>query len=131
MNLAVSPKSIDEDQIQQILDRNLFNHEGTLGDAVDSKESEIDQMLLQINLVASSLPLIVQGIIFSGNPLTGLAMIKNKNKSSIKSYTVGDEVMNGAKVAKIYESRVILERNGGFEYIDIERFELKKKTWWI
>ena len=124
VNLAVSPKSIDDEQIQQILDRNLFNHEGTLGDAVDSKDSEIDQIATD-QLVASSLPLIVQGIIFSGNPLTGLAMIKNKNKSSIKSYTVGDEVMNGAKVAKIYESRVILERNGGFEYIDIERFELK------
>ena len=37
-------------------------------------------------------------------------MIKNKNKSSIKSYVVGDEVMNRAKVAKIYESRVVLEK---------------------
>ena len=53
-------------------------------------------------------------------------MIKNKNKSSIKSYVVGDEVLNRAKVAKIYESRVILERDGRFEYIDIEKFELKE-----
>ena len=54
-------------------------------------------------------------------------MIKNKNKSSIKSYVVGDEVLNRAKVAKIYESRVILERDGRFEYIDIEKFELKRR----
>ena len=33
----------------------------------------------------------------------------------------------GAKVAKIYESRVILERDGRFEYIDIEKFELKRR----
>ena len=74
----------------------------------------------------SSLPLIVQGIIFSGDPLTGLAMIKNKNKSSIKSYVVGDEVMNRAKVAKIYESRVVLEKDGRFEYIDIESSSLSE-----
>ena len=54
-------------------------------------------------------------------------MIKNKNKSSIKSYVVGDEVLNRAKVAKIYESRVILEKDGRFEYIDIEKFELKRR----
>ena len=125
--LSIQSRSIlEEDQIKTILDRNLFNHEGTLGDQSDAKAVK-KRMLLQIRLVASSLPLVVQGIIFSGNPFTGLAMIKNKSKSTIKSYTVGDEVLNGAKLAKIYESRVILERNGGFEYIDIEKFELKRR----
>ena len=123
--LSIPKKYIEDDQISQILDRNLFNHEGTLGDQVDAKEDDTEQS--KDKLVPSSLPLIVQGIIFSGDPLTGLAMIKNKNKSSIKSYVVGDEVMNRAKVAKIYESRVVLEKDGRFEYIDIEKFELKRR----
>ena len=40
---------------------------------------------------------------------------------------MGDEVLNRAKVARIYESRVILEKDGRFEYIDIEKFELKRR----
>lgn len=125
VNFSLPNKYIEEDQIKKILDRNLFNHEGTLGDQVESDTSSSETS--QDKLVPSSLPLIVQGIIFSGDPLTGLAMIKNKNKSSIKSYVVGDEVLNRAKVAKIYESRVILEKDGRFEYIDIEKFELKRR----
>ena len=67
VNFSVPNKHIEEDQIKKILDRNLFNHEGTLGDQVDS--DTISSETSQDKLVPSSLPLIVQGIIFSGDPL--------------------------------------------------------------
>ena len=75
-------------------------------------------------LVKSDLPLKVSGIIFSGDPYNGLALLENTQRRKTSSYIVGDTVIKNAKLVEIYENRVILSRNGQREYIEADAFEI-------
>lgn len=121
--LEVSKQPLSQAEQKIILDRNLFNSEGKLGDMVEeSSPSRIPTGAL----VKSDLPLDLKGVIFAGDPFNGLAMIENTQNKRMKSYIVGDIVVENAKLVEIYESRVILERNGGREYIEQKPFELTR-----
>ena len=106
-----------------ILERNIFNSDGELGDV--DPNAEIDSISLsKSELVKSNLPFKVTGIIFSGDPLTGLATLEDTRKRRSQSYVVGDVLSNNAKLAEIYEERVIISNDGRREYIELDAFEL-------
>lgn len=106
-----------------ILDRNIFNSDGKLGDNVEGANTKNNQRG-SAQLVKSDLPLKLTGVIFSGDPFNGLAMIENSEKRKTNSYMVGDPVVDSARLVEIYDDRVIIERNGGREYLEMSRFEM-------
>lgn len=104
-----------------IVARNIFNSDGKVGDSVDgpAKPKDADKIL------RSDLPLRLVGVIFSGDPYNGLAMIENTQNKKTNSYMIGDKLVENAVLDQIWDDRVILERAGGREFLEMGRFELK------
>ena len=120
--LSSDAKGLTGAQQKVVLDRNIFNSEGKLGDVVEQDDSQ--KQTSDENLVESSLPIKVKGIIFSGDPYNGLALLENTQKRRVKSYVVGDTVIKSAKLVEIYDNRVIVLNGGQREYIESEEFKL-------
>jgi len=66
------------------------------------------------NAPATSMPLVLTGIIAGNDPQNGLAIL-GQNAQSAKVYAVGDNVPGGAKLHSVYSDRVVIERNGQLE----------------
>ena len=122
-SVATGQKGLSKEDQKLIIDRNIFNSEGKVGDPTatpsDGKKRPISE-----SLVKSDLPLKVKGIIFSGDPFNGLALLEDTQRRRTKSYVVGDTVVNNARLVEIYETRVIFDRGGQREYIEAETFEI-------
>ncbi|WP_141731890.1 type II secretion system protein N [Oligoflexus tunisiensis] len=103
-----------------ILERNIFNSEGKLGDAIDGPAK--GSLRSSDKLVKSDLPLKLTGVIFAGDPFNGLAMIENTQKKRTSSYMVGETIQDDVKLVEVYDDRVIIERQLGREYIELEKF---------
>jgi general secretion pathway protein C len=107
--------SLNDAATAQILERNLFNKTGELGDSSPADEQgNIDQSVV----AKTSLPLELMGIIYGGTPFTGLASIKMKDKNVISSYLVGD-VVGRAEVVEIHREKVFIRNSGRIEYIEM------------
>jgi general secretion pathway protein C len=63
---------------------------------------------------ATSMPLILAGVIADPDPGKGVAII-GENAAAGKLYTVGGAIPGGAHLHAVYSDRVLLERNGGLE----------------
>jgi len=104
-----------------IVERNIFNSEGKVGDSVDggpTKQKSSDKVL------RSDLPLRLAGVIFSGDPFNGLAMIEVGSNKKVTSYMIGDKIQDDAVLYQVWDDRVILERGGGHEYLELQKFEI-------
>jgi type II secretion system protein C len=115
---TLNPKAVD-----LILKRNLFNSEGS---AVEEKQDAKPDQPVTAEAVKSDLPIKLVGTIFGGDPFTGIALIENSQKKSINSFFVGDTVLKEAVVREIYKERIIVDRNGRREYIEIAPTELTR-----
>ncbi len=124
-DLSLNMESLADSDIQKILDRNLFNKEGTLGDVDPSSGSSEGSGR---GLAKSKLPLKVVGIIYGGSPLSGLATIQNTSKSKVSSFVVGDTLMPDVVVDKIYRKRVIVRNKDRREYIDLQKKEIVRSS---
>lgn len=116
--------------IDLILKRNLFNSAGEV-EVTESKDE--GQQPVTAEAVKSDLPVKLVGTIFGGDPYSGIALIENNQKKTINSFFPGDAVIKDAILKEIYKERIIVERNGRREYIEIAPTELtrsrrKKKT---
>ena len=116
-------KKLNKSDIDLIVGRNVFNSEGKLGDSIDGAGPKSGQRNSD-KLVRSDLPLKLTGVISAGDPFNGLAMLENTEKKKTSSYMAGDTVQDGVELMEIYDDRVILQRNGGREYIEITKFEM-------
>ncbi|NRA67978.1 MAG: hypothetical protein HRU19_26080 [Pseudobacteriovorax sp.] len=121
--LKMPARGLDKAGTKVILERNIFNSSGELGD-VDPTAETTKSPIITSELVKSNLPLKLTGIIFSGDPETGLATLQDTRKRRTQSYVVGDTVVNKAKLIGIYESRIILDNEGRREYLELEQFEI-------
>jgi general secretion pathway protein C len=118
-SLKLDTRKVSKADQTIILERNIFNSEGKMGDALDGPAkigTRTDK------LVKSDLPLKLTGVIFSGDPYNGLAMIENTQKKRTSSYMVGEVIQDDAKLVEIYDDRVILERQMGREYVELEKW---------
>jgi general secretion pathway protein C len=122
--IATEKSPLDEKARKVILERNIFNSDGELGDALETPKKS--RQVPTGQLVESDLPLKLKGVIFAGDPFNGLAMIENEQKRRTMSYIVGDMVINNARLIEVYDDRVILERNGRREYIELEEFAINR-----
>ena len=120
--------TLSKSDVKSILDRNIFNPEGILGDAVESSVKDEDRPVVRPGdkAVKTALPLKLKGVIFGGDPLNGLALIENTSKRRINSFIVGDLVMQNARLVEVYEKKIIFDRDGNREFLQMEEKELKK-----
>jgi general secretion pathway protein C len=69
---------------------------------------------------ATSMPLILAGVIADPDPGKGVAII-GENAAAGKLYAVGAAIPGGAHLHAVYSDRVLLERNGGLETLMLPR----------
>ena len=115
-------QSLTPSDINQILERNLFNSEGKLGDSEEVEDE--GGTAPQDEIPKSNLGLELMGVIFGGDPEVGLAMIKDTRKNRVRSYLVGDEINRGVNLKEVYEERVVILNKGRMEYLPLERQEI-------
>jgi general secretion pathway protein C len=76
---------------------------------------------------ATSMPLILAGVIADSDPGKGQAII-GENAAAGKRYAVGDALPGGAHLHAVYGDRVLLERNSGLETLMLPRTPMAEKT---
>ncbi|MGE0172160.1 MAG: type II secretion system protein N [Oligoflexales bacterium] len=115
---------LQQKNVDTILNRNIFNSSGELGDA-EGKPKD-DPTAGAADISKSGLPLRLVGLIFPGSPFNGLAMLENTQRKTINSLVVGDVVDPdyGFFLEKIYEDRIIINKDGRREFIPLEEVEL-------
>jgi general secretion pathway protein C len=66
------------------------------------------------NAPATSMPLVLTGIIAGNDPQNGLAII-GPTPQAAKVYAVGDTIAGGPKLHSVYNDRVVIDRDGQLE----------------
>jgi len=125
---AMTPTSLSPTEVERIVKRNIFNSEGKVGDDSSAEAEEEVAQGGDTKAVKTDLPLKLIGIIFGGTPFNGLAMVENTTKRVVSSFIVGDTLVKGAKLAEVYTSRVIIERGGRREFLELETTELVRDS---
>lgn len=123
-NVPTPSASLSQPSIDMILKRNLFNSEGA---AVESKMDQTAEDQSK-EAVKSDLPVKLVGTIYGGDPFSGIALVENSQKRSINSFMVGDTLMKDATVKEVHKERIIIDRNGRLEFIEVERVELTRNS---
>jgi len=72
---------------------------------------------------ATSMPLILAGVIADPDPGKGVAII-GENAAAGKLYAVGAAIPGGVHLHAVYSDRVLLERNGGLETLMLPRTQM-------
>lgn len=121
-NAPTPAASLSQAQIDVILKRNIFNSEGA---AVEVKNEEKPEQQTK-EAVKSDLPIKLVGTIYGGDPFSGIALVENSQKRTINSFMVGDALLKDATVKEIHKEKIIIDRNGRLEFIEVERAELAR-----
>ena len=121
---GLKPTTLNKQEIDQIISRNIFNSEGKVGEDDDPKDDGKKE--IEGDLIKSDLPLVLVGTIFAGDPVNGIALIEDKSNRSRNTVMVGESLpKHRAEVLEILRERVIFLRDEQKEYIEIEKPELK------
>lgn len=121
-NAPTPQASLNQAQIDLILKRNIFNSEGAAVEVkADAKPEEQTK-----EAVKSDLPVKLVGTIYGGDPFSGIALVENNQKRTINSFMVGDTLMQNALVKEIHKEKIIIDREGRLEFIEVERAELAR-----
>ncbi len=108
--------TLSDSKLKSIVDRNLFNREGAVPDEEDSKA-----VYTGLEAIKSTLPFSCVGIIYAGDPLSGIAVMEDTAKHVANSFFVGDLLGADATIAEILSDRVIVERAGHREYFQLDK----------
>ncbi len=115
-SMEIVYKSISDEQIAVIKDRNIFNAENIKSKEDTGKKvsDSIEESNLQIKLL---------GIISGGHPKNGIAILENQKKKTINSFMVDDIIMKSPSVYlhEIFPDRIIVKNDEVLEYIKIFR----------
>lgn len=98
--------TLDQSVVQTILERNIFNSEGKVGEEKGRPKTAED-------LSITDLPIRVLGIIYGGDPFTGIALVENTAKKVANSFLAGDQIESDATLERIEIDRIILLRADG------------------
>ncbi|MBP9706082.1 MAG: hypothetical protein KBD78_00455 [Oligoflexales bacterium] len=115
-------RTLSSKDIKDIIDRNIFNSDGKVPDEDDEQKKQGGKGRGQ--LVPTSLPLKLHGTIYGSSSLASIAMIENTSKSIINSFLIGDRIIENAILKEIQRERIILERDGVYEYLDFPKPEV-------
>jgi general secretion pathway protein C len=119
--------SLNKSGVDSIVQRNLFNLEGTTGEtAINSDSQSQPPADATTNIPKTDLPLKLWGTIYAGDASLGIAIVENTQRKSTNSFMVGDTLMNDAVVHEVYQEKIIIKRGSRFEYLDIAKTELHR-----
>ncbi len=104
-----------------VLNRNIFNSEGTLPDEPDPSEGAANAFDPNGICQKPTVNVELMGIISTGNPDTTLATIQEKGYTIADVYKAGDKIINQeqATIYSIEEDKVILNNNGVKECLEL------------
>ena len=112
--------TISNDEVELILERNIFNKDQKNEIVEQELEEEIER------IKKTSLPLRLLGTIDSGTPQTGLALIENKKKKKVHSFLVGEELLKNVTLTEVYQEKVIITNGNIKEYLEVAPFVIPK-----
>ena len=118
--LQENTQSLNNDDLNKIMQRNLFQAEGL--DAFDEDKDGNNAPVAEV--IKSNLPLKLTGTIYSGDPLNGIAIVEFKGKRKTGSFMNGDLVVGRAMLKEVHKEKIILDNGGQLEYIEIDQKEL-------
>jgi type II secretion system protein C len=117
--------SIPRAAINQIVTRNIFNSDGKTGE--DTPEESQGTKKPQHDIaVKTNLPIRVLGIIYGGDPFSGIAVVEDTSKQSVNSFMCHDTIAKGSTVLEIQEDRIIIDHDGSKEFAELYQVEPKK-----
>ena len=119
-SLNILGASLDQAALDRILARNIFNSAG------EKETTKSGPQNATAEIVKTDLPVKLRGVIYGGDPFSGIAVIENTGSpnSVINSFMVGDILDKEAVVKEIYEDRIIIELPGRKEFVPLETPEL-------
>jgi len=114
--------ALADSSVKEILGRNIFNREGLFPE----EETEVAAYTGNES-IKTTLPLTCVGIIYGGDPHSGLAILEDTGKHLVNSFFVGESVASDAKIVEILADRVIFDRGGHREYLLLDRLPVLGK----
>jgi type II secretion system protein C len=113
--LKESP-TLRPNDVKGIVGRNIFNKIGEI-----PKEDMRDEKAAYkgAEAIKSELPLILRGLIYTGDVKSGLAFIENTEIKKQNSFLVGDHVSKDAVLLEVQERKVILQVGDHKEFLDM------------
>jgi general secretion pathway protein C len=120
-----SSPTLSKTQLDKILERNLFNSEGSIGDLADPNTEVGGQ------IPKTQLPYRLIGLIYGGTPTSGIATIENTEKrgeSGISSFLVGDVIKPEVSIAEVQIDRIIIDNVGRKEYLALDEVEIRRSS---
>jgi len=114
---GVGGATLDKAALDRIISRNIFNMDGD-SSSTDPKPAQANQQVAEI--VKTDLPVKLRGVIYGGDPFSGIAVVENTSKQSINSFMVSEQLDKDTTVLEIHEEKVIIERNGRKEFIPLD-----------
>lgn len=123
MQMPSSVATLNQPALDLILTRNIFNSEGP---AIDGKVAgNIVKQPHGSSAVKTDLPLKLHGTIVGADSRSGIAMIESlEGVKGINSFMLGDTVPPDAVVKEILREKVIFDRGGRLEYLEVEKPEI-------
>ncbi len=119
--LQETTQSLNNDDMNKIMQRNLFQAEG-----MDNLDEDKDRATVA-EVIKSNLPLKLTGTIYSGDPRNGIAIIEFKGKRKTGSFMNGDLVVGRAMLREVHKGKIILDNGGQLEYLEIDKQELVRR----
>lgn len=119
------PTSLNANQVEKIIQRNLFNAEGAVAD--DESKQSLEDGEASDEISKTDLPLKLIGTIASGDLLTGLAIIENTEKKVTNSFLVGDRLAANAVLSGVDHEKIYLDRGNRLEYLEVEKKEIERR----
>ena len=122
-NVPEEYPTLTEADIKKILDRNIFN---SANEVATGNGKSIEQ------IPRTTLPIRVLGLIYSGSPEGGLAMIEASSgtKKGVSSFLVGDVVdpTSSAILKEVQRDRVLVFAQGRLEYAPLEENAIRRSS---
>lgn len=122
-DIAFSNATLDKPGLDMVLNRNIFNSEGEKEDTSKSKDKKVGA-----DVAKSDLPLKLWGLIYGGDPFSGIAIVENTQKHTTNSFMVGDLLEKEATVKEVQEDRIIIVNNNRAEYVMIENQPIQRTS---
>lgn len=112
-----------QSEYSNIVQRNIFNSDGVIPDAINKKEGEDAKPDDDGPAVPSSLPIQVLGTIVHINPAKSVATLKiNRGQNKVLPYIPNDDVEGIATVVKVERHKVFIRNNSNrrLEYLEMK-----------
>lgn len=113
------PQNPSLKEFEEIGTRNLFNSEGTVAEGVEGvRTCEFKKSLLPIKFT---------GVIFGGTSETSLVVVESSATRQAEIFLVHDMVPGDAEIVEIEKERLIVEKAGCREFLELEAPPLPKR----